>query len=258
MVLRSAAKIGLYVGRRFRWLAYSYLIVLFIVSFTSSYFLLGSLVATSVQKFSPLSSPPSSYAVVEYLSMSGLMFALMVLISAISMANDLRSSALFHLSQPMSRTDIAVSWMILTSWAPSILCVLSIAIPLMCYLPHLPGLVLNHFLPLFSQMFIISSIVLIISAMRRPWLVLAVCLLLMFFLPSLLAILMSLYFTPLKYVSDAASAAMMILYPMTASTMSPPYNTALSPETGSQIALILAAVIQSLYLIYFKLRFEVS
>ncbi len=253
-MLKSAVKIGLYIGKRFRWITYSYLIVVFIVSFSSPYFLMESLVASSVQTFSPLSPPYHNYAVIQYFSMAGFLFALMVLVSAISMANDLRSSALFHLSQPMSRTDVAISWMILTSWAPSVLCVLSIVIPLMCYLPHLPSGILRNFLLLLSQMLVISSIVLMASATRRSWLVLAVCLLLMFFLPFLLATAISI-FAPTRYVSDAASIAMAVLYPLMASTT--PYNTTLSPTAGAQAAVVLAAVIQGLYLAYFKFRFEV-
>ncbi len=252
----SADRIVLYIGRRLRWLTYSYLIVLFIASFTSPHLLMRVLVSSNVRTISPILAPPSSYTTAQHLLMFGFIFALMSVVSAISMTNDLRSSALFHLSQPMSRVDIAISWMILISWAPSILCVLSVVVPLMCYMPHLPGPFLKDLLLLFSQMLITSSIVLVISATRRTWLVLATSLLLVFFLPFLLELLASFPFTSLGYLSELASTALTVLYPMIASMT--PSNLPLSLETGSQSALVLAAAIQALYLIYFKLRFEVG
>ncbi|RLG45959.1 MAG: hypothetical protein DRN92_06175 [Thermoproteota archaeon] len=226
--------------------------------------ILNQIVASSTYSSPFGTSGPYTGTISISLTLAHLIFSLVSISLAASMAGELRSTSLFHLSQPLRRIEYSVSWLLSIAWLPSLLMALSLFVPLATFDPRLVLRV--SFQPIYLRLvedLLTFSIFCWAALSKRRGIVAFIGLFFVLILPYLTMVLMSLIFYVFYQGTNPPTlllAAYEVLFPSTASTlfMGGIAQGVLDPMKASIGTLITLALTQGTYLIYFIRKFEVK
>ena len=245
-----------------------YAFVAFLASMLNAYIVIPSIIeqiiASSMYStpFGPYGPYPGRIGV--SLTLTHLIFSLVSISLAASMAGELRSTSLFHLSQPIRRIEYSISWLLSIAWLPSILMALSLFVPLATFDPRFVLRV--SFQPVYLRLvedLLTFSVFCWAALTRRRGIVAFIGLFFVIILPYLSMALLSLIFY-VFYQNTNPSTLLLTIYevvfPSTASIlfMGGFAQGVPDPVKASLGTLLMLAFLQATYLTYFTRRFEVK
>ncbi len=245
-----------------------YAFVAFLAAIINAYIVIPSIldqiIASSV--YSPSIGPYGAYSgtISISLTLAHLIFSLVSISLAASMAGELASTSLFHLSQPLRRIEYSISWLFSIAWLPSMLMALSLFVPLATFDPRF--VLRLSFEPLYLRLeedLLTFSIFCWAAMTKRRGIVAFTGLFFILILPYLSMVIISLV-SYVFYQGMNPPALLLIpyevLFPSTASTlfMGGIAQGVLDPMKASFATLLILALTQVTYLIYFIRKFEVK
>lgn len=241
-----------------------YAIVAFIASIINAYIVIPSILEEIVMlsvktPYAPVMAPTRFIGL--SLNLAHLIFSIVSLSMASSMARELSTTSLFHLSQPIKRLEYALSWLFAITLLPSVLMALSLFVPVASFDPRLVLRV--GFQPIYLRIvedFLVFSIFCWAALSKRQGIVAFVGLFFILIFPYLSLVLFSLIYYVLraKIALNFLFMVYEVIFPSTASSFLQGSGLlALDPMKASYGTLAISVAIQMLYLLHFTRRFEV-
>ncbi len=243
-----------------------YAFVAFLAAIINAYLVIPSILDQIVASSMP--SPyfglygPYSSTISVSLTLVHLIFSLVSISLAASMAGELRSTSLFHLSQPLRRIEYSISWLLSIAWLPSLLMALSLFVPVASFDPRLVLRV--SFQPIYLRLvedLLTFSIFCWAALSKKRGIVAFIGLFFVLILPFLSMVLMSLIVYVFYQGTNPPTlllTAYEVLFPSTASTFFiGGMAQALDPMKASFGTLLTLTIAQVGYLFYFIRKFEV-
>jgi hypothetical protein len=265
--LRSAVnRIRLHFGFILSKYMIHYAIVAFVASIINAYIVVPSIleeiVMLSVKTpyYTPVTAPTRFVGL--SLNLAHLIFSIVSLSLASSMARELSTTSLFHLSQPIKRSEYALSWLFAITLLPSVLMALSLFVPVASFDPRLVLRV--GFQPIYLRLiedFLVFSIFCWAALSKRQGIVAFIGLFFILIFPYLSLVLLSLIYYVLRATNppNLLFTIYEVIFPSTASSFLQGLggSLALDPMKASYGTLTISIAIQLVYFLHFTRRFEV-
>ncbi len=244
-----------------------YAIVAFLSALLNAYIVIPSIldqiVVTSMPGPPGPARPPTPFMGIS-LALAHLIFSLVSVSVAASMAGELASTSLFHLSQPLRRSEYSFSWLLTIVWLPSILMALSLFVPISAFDPRLVLRV--SFQPIYLRLvedILMFSIFCWAALTKKRGIVAFIGIFFILLLPYLSLVILGLISYVFLGGGNPPSLLLTIyeiIFPSTASTLflGSIGQLSLDPMQASLGTLIISAFVQLSYFLYFIRRFEVK
>ncbi|RLG41372.1 MAG: hypothetical protein DRO05_04125 [Thermoproteota archaeon] len=245
-----------------------YAVVAFLAALLNAYIVIPSILdqivtaSMSGPPFGPV-RPPTPFMGIS-LTLAHLIFSLVSVSIAASMAGELASTSLFHLSQPLRRSEYSVSWLLAIVWLPSLLMALSLFVPISAFDPRLVLRV--SFQPIYLRLvedILTFSMFCWAALTRRRGVVAFIGIFFILLLPYLSLVILGLIsyvFLGGRNPPSLLLTVYEIIFPSTTSTLflGSVGQLSLDPMRASVGTLIISVFAQLSYVLYFIRKFEVK